>query len=45
MDPDLKAVGPFYGPYPIGLLYFIGPSSKVALKNLSSPDAPRIEQD
>jgi hypothetical protein len=31
LDPHLKGMGPIYGSPPIGLLYFIGPSSKVAL--------------
>jgi hypothetical protein len=31
LDSQLKAVGPIYGSRPIGLLYFIGPSSKAAL--------------
>jgi hypothetical protein len=25
LDPHLKAMGPIYGPQPIGLAYFIGP--------------------
>jgi hypothetical protein len=31
LDSHLKAMGPIYGSRPIGLLYFIGPSSKAAL--------------
>jgi len=41
LDPHLKAMGPNYGPQPIGLAYFIGawtldPHLKYPLKALSS---------
>jgi hypothetical protein len=32
LDRCSTVVGPIYGSHPIGLLYFIGPSSKLALK-------------